>query len=102
MRKYSIFDGFGSIESLELKLSPTALSVGGLIAAPLVAAHQQTLARDDDPGGDDPLPEPEPPPPPFPGPTPRSGGLPSRPRDPSGPGELSCAGLARWRASPAP
>jgi hypothetical protein len=86
MRKYSIFDGFGSIESLELKLSPTALSVGGLIAAPLVAAHQQTLAGDDDPGGDDPLPEPEPPPPPFPGPNPPIGWPPIPPSGPVGPG----------------
>jgi hypothetical protein len=86
MRKYSIFDGFNSIESLELKLSPTALSFGGLVAAPLVAAHQLALAVDDDPGGDDPLPDPEPPPPPFPGPDPPLGWPPIPPSGPVGPG----------------
>lgn len=86
MRKYSFFDGLNAIESLELKLSPTALSVAGLFAAPLVGAHQLTLAAEDDPGGDDPLPDPEPPPPPFPGPDPPLGWPPIPPSGPVGPG----------------
>jgi hypothetical protein len=86
MRKRSVFDGLHAIESLEIKLSPTAFSVGGLVAAPLVAAHPLTLTLDDDPGGNDPLPEPEPPPPPFPGPDPPLGWPPIPPSGPVGPG----------------
>jgi hypothetical protein len=86
LRKYSIFDGLHAIESLEIKLSPTVLSVGGLVAAPLVAVHPLTLTLDDDPGGNDPLPEPEPPPPPFPGPDPPLGWPTIPPSGPVGPG----------------
>jgi hypothetical protein len=83
MRKYSLLDSLNSIEFLELKLSPTALSVGGLVAAPIVAAHQGTLAAVDDP---EPLPDPEPPPPPNPGPEPPLGWPPIPPSGPVGPG----------------
>jgi hypothetical protein len=86
MRKYSLFDSLNSIEFLELKLSPTALSVGGLVAAPVVAAHQGTLTAVDDPNGDDPVPDPEPPPPPNPGPEPPLGWPPIPPSGPVGPG----------------
>lgn len=65
MRRYSLFDSLISVETLEWKVSPTALSVGGLVAAPAVSTHDLGQAQDDD--GDDPLPDPEPPPPPYPG-----------------------------------
>jgi len=86
MRKYCLLDSLNAFEALELKLSPTALSVGGLVAAPLIAAHQSTVATVDEPGGEDPLPEPEPPPPPFPGPDPPLGWPPIPPSGPVGPG----------------
>jgi hypothetical protein len=86
MRTYSILNSFNSLECLELKLSPTALSIGGLVAAPVVTAHLELLKTDDDPGGDDPPPEPEPQPPPFPGPNPPVGWPPVPPSGPAGPG----------------
>jgi hypothetical protein len=47
---------------------------------------QVAMTVDDDPGGNDPLPEPEPAPPPFPGGDPPLGWPPIRPSGPVGPG----------------
>jgi hypothetical protein len=65
MRRYSSFDSLDTVETLEIKVSPTALSVAGLVAAPVVAKFHAVSALDDN--GDDPLPDPEPDPPPYPG-----------------------------------
>ena len=86
MRKYSLAESLNSIDCLELKLSPTTLAISGLVVAPAVVAHQESVNLDDDPGGNDPLPEPEPPPPPYPGPDPPLGWPPIPPSGPVGPG----------------
>ncbi len=87
MRKYSIADSLNSLECLELKLSPTTLSLSGLVVAPAVVALHESVNLDDDPGSNDPLPEPEPPPPPYPGPDPPLGWPPIPPSGPVGPGK---------------
>jgi hypothetical protein len=86
MRKHFVVDSLNSLCNLELKVSPSALSVGALLAAPLVAAHQGFYTASDEPRGPDPLPPPEPPPPPFPGPNPPIGWPPVPPSGPVGPG----------------
>jgi hypothetical protein len=69
MRRSTLFDSEFSLERLELKLSPTSLS--------LVGAAVSTVALDD------PLPDPEPPPPPVDPPIPYP---PVPPSGPIGPG----------------
>jgi hypothetical protein len=54
MRRYTVFDGPISLETLDLRLSPSSLLLGGC-QAPLVCSAQDLV-------GDDPLPDPEPPP----------------------------------------
>jgi hypothetical protein len=95
MRRYEL----NALESLELKLSLTSLSAGGIIAAPAVSvlaiqAHDYDEDDPDDMGGTDgngdgdhdPLPDPEPEPGPDPGDNPpiKYPFLP--PSGPSGPG----------------
>jgi hypothetical protein len=72
MRRCTVFDSLTSLETLDLRLSPTSLSLGAHLAAP-VFSHGVSQV-------DDPLPDPEPTPGSYPGspPTPTSG--------PSGPG----------------
>jgi hypothetical protein len=72
MRKFTVFDGLSSLETLDLRLSPTSLSPGASLTPP-VFSHD--VSQDDDP-----LPDPEPTPGTYPGspPVPTSG--------PSGPG----------------
>jgi len=55
IRRNQVFDTPISFEALGLKLSPTFLSVGGLLAAPAVSTFQASNLNDD------PLPDPEPP-----------------------------------------
>jgi hypothetical protein len=86
MRKRNVIDNSYKIEYLWSRMSLTGLSTSGLVLAPIVSFHQVDLARDDDPGGNDPLPEPEPPPPPYPGPDPPLGWPPIPPSGPVGPG----------------
>jgi len=61
MRSYSPFERYNSLETLELRLSPTMLSVGAVFAAPAASNIQPT-----DVDNNDPLPEPDPVPPPYP------------------------------------
>jgi hypothetical protein len=79
MHRYSL----NSVEMLELKLSPTALSVSGIVASPAVSILR--AAQFDHPD-DDPLPDPEPPPPPYPGDDPPIGYPALPPSGPIGPG----------------
>ncbi len=67
MRKRTVFDSLTSLEALDLRLSPSSLSVGASVAPPVFSHHVMTL--------DDPLPDPEPAPGPNPAgpPTPTSG-----------------------------
>jgi hypothetical protein len=65
MRRSRLFDSEFSLERLEMKLSPTALSLVGAAVSPVSL--------------DDPLPDPEPPPPPNDPP------IPYPPLPPSGP-----------------
>jgi hypothetical protein len=66
MRRSRLFDSEFSLESLEMKLSPTSMSFVGAAVAPVSLL-------------DDPLPNPEPPPPPNDPP------IPDPPVPPSGP-----------------
>jgi hypothetical protein len=77
MCRSDLFSCFSSVESLEPKLSLTALNVGALMAAPAVSALQAT--HDDDDGGD-------PPPPPDGGDDPPIEYPPLPPSGPIGPG----------------
>ena len=88
MRQYNLFSGISSLEMLELKLSPTSLSVGALAAvavSPLnpeaQAAVPVSVAKISDP-----LPNPEPPPGPDPGDNPPVVYPILPPSGPSGPG----------------
>jgi hypothetical protein len=63
MRRSNLFDGLHSVETLEWKVSPTALAVGSVVAAASVSTFQAVQSADDN----DPLPDPEPAPPPYPG-----------------------------------
>jgi hypothetical protein len=59
MRRYS---SLNSLETLELKISPTLVSACGVLAVSTVSTFPARNLDDDDP-----LPEPEPAPPPYPG-----------------------------------
>jgi hypothetical protein len=61
MRRYNLLDSLNSVETLELKVSATVLSVGGLAGAPALS-NFVALAADDDH-----TPDAEPPPPPYTG-----------------------------------
>lgn len=74
------FEYQSSLESLELKLSPSSASVSGLLLSPVVSSHSAGLMIDD------PLPEPEPPPEPDPGPDDPIDYPPAPPSGPIGPG----------------
>jgi hypothetical protein len=52
MRRYTLFDGLGSLETLDLRLSPSSLSVGASLAPPVFSHGVPEL--------EDPLPDPEP------------------------------------------
>jgi hypothetical protein len=62
MRRSNLFDSLHSVETLEWKVSPTALAVGGLVAVPAVSTLQAVQSDADD---NNPLPDPEPAPPPY-------------------------------------
>ena len=66
MRKSSLFSSIGSLEMLELKLSPVSFSVGALAAAAVSSPNPQA-EHTDSAAKSDPLPNPEPPPGPDPG-----------------------------------
>jgi len=83
MRRYNLFDSLDSVETLELKVSLTALAVSGLVAAPAAAPLQAMESNADD---NDPLPDPEPAPPPYPGDDPPIGYPALPPSGPIGPG----------------
>ena len=87
MRQYNLFSGISSLEMLELKLSPTSLSVGALAAAvsPL-HPEAQAAVHDIAATSSDPLPNPEPPPGPDPGDNPPFVYPIIPPSGPSGPG----------------
>jgi hypothetical protein len=79
MRRQMLFHSLSSLETLDLRLSPSSLSLGGSLLTPVIS-HQ--VSADDDP-----LPNPEPSPgplPPDPQPTDPFPGLP--PSGPAGPG----------------
>jgi hypothetical protein len=82
MRQYNRFSGIGSLEMLELKLSPASFSVGTLAVAAVSPLHPETQAD----GKSDPLPNPEPPPGPDPGDNPPIVYPILPPSGPSGPG----------------
>ena len=67
MRKRTVFDSLTSLETLDLRVSLSSLSLGAHLAPPVFSHHDSMF--------DDPLPEPEPTPGPYPGspPTPTSG-----------------------------
>ena len=52
MRKHTVFDSLNSLETLDLRLSPTSLSLGASLVPPAIG-HLVSTA-------DDPLPDPEP------------------------------------------
>jgi hypothetical protein len=67
MRRCTVFDGLTSVEKLDLRLSPTSLSLGASLAPPAFS-HDVSMY-------DDPLPDPEPSPGPNPaGPPPPTAG----------------------------
>jgi hypothetical protein len=77
MRRQKVFHSLSCLETLDLRLSPSSLSVGASLAHPIVS-HQVSM-------DDDPLPNPDPSPPdPEPEPTDPFPGLP--PSGPAGPG----------------
>jgi hypothetical protein len=59
VRKQVMFDGLISLETLDLRLSPTSLSLGASLVTPAITNHMLSE--------DDPLPDPEPSPGPYPG-----------------------------------
>jgi hypothetical protein len=81
MRRYNLLESLNSPELLELKLSPTLVSVGGVLAVSTVSTVR-AMHLD----GDDPLPEPEPAPPPYPGDNPPIEYPLLPPSGPAGPG----------------
>ncbi len=74
------FEYQNSLESLELKLSPSSVGVSGLLVSPVVRSLNAT------PMDDDPLPEPEPAPQTDPGPFEPIDYPPAPPSGPIGPG----------------
>jgi hypothetical protein len=97
MRQYNLLSSFSSLETLELKLSPTSLTVGLAAHAVVSAPTPQAQTDDDDDGDDDggngngdgdndPLPDPEPEPGPDPGDNPPINYPFLPPSGPSGPG----------------
>jgi hypothetical protein len=52
MRKHTVFDSLNSLETLDLRLSPTSLSLGASLVPPAIGHLVPTA--------DDPLPDPEP------------------------------------------
>jgi hypothetical protein len=85
MRQSSLFSSIGSLEMLELKLSPVSLSVGALAAAAVSSPNPQAEGNDHV-ANSDPLPNPEPPPGPDPGDNPPVVYPILPPSGPSGPG----------------
>ena len=69
-----------SLETLEVKLSPTTLSGSGIVATSMISTVSAT------PADDDPPPVPEPAPPPYPGDDPPIIYPLSPPSGPAGPG----------------
>jgi hypothetical protein len=88
MRQYNLFSGISSLEMLELKLSPTSLSVGAFAAAAVSSLNPEVQAAVHDIAttSSDPLPNPEPPPGPDPGDNPPVVYPILPPSGPSGPG----------------
>jgi hypothetical protein len=91
MRKYNLLDSLKTLNSLELRLSPSSLAV--VAAKELPAPYVLTLPTDDDDdddgdgdSGNDPLPDPEPDPGPDPGDNPPIVYPILPPSGPSGPG----------------
>ena len=60
MRKHSMFESLVSLEALDLRLSPSPLSLGAAAAA--MAVHHHELLSADDLGDDPPITQPELPP----------------------------------------
>ncbi len=60
MRRHSLFDSLVSLEALDLRLSPSSLSLGAAAAAP--AVYHLAPAPLDDSGDDPPITQPELPP----------------------------------------
>jgi hypothetical protein len=81
MRRRQLFDTVISVDTLDLKVSPTFLSVGGLMAATAVSTFQTSNLDDGDPP-----PEPAPPPGPYPGDNPPIVYPLAPPSGPAGPG----------------
>jgi hypothetical protein len=81
MRTSLPFTTVNSLEMLEMKLSPTSLSAGGIIAKSMISAVSASPADDDDPP-----PEPAPVPPPNPGDNPPIVYPLAPPSGPAGPG----------------
>ena len=74
MRKHTVFDSLNSLETLDLRLSPTSLSLGASLVPPAIG-HLVSTA-------DDPLPDPEP----SPGPNTLTPSMELPPTGPVGPG----------------
>jgi hypothetical protein len=81
MRTNSPFTKLNSLETLELKLSPTSPSAGGVVVTAVTSAFSPIQADDDDPP-----PEPAPAPPPYPGDDPPIVYPLGPPSGPAGPG----------------
>ncbi len=77
MRRPSLFDSLMSIETLDLRLSPTSLSLGAIVPPSAVSLMSPA---------DDPVPDPEPAPGPFPGESPPTDNPELPPSGPVGPG----------------
>jgi hypothetical protein len=77
MPRHGLFDSLTPMEALDLRLSPTSLSVGALV--PPSAVFFMSSA-------DDPVPDPEPAPCPLPGESPPTGNPELPPSGPVGPG----------------
>jgi hypothetical protein len=96
MRKYNLLESLNTLNSLELRLSPSSLAGGVVAARELSAPYVLTLPADDDDDDDDdsgvgisssdPLPDPEPDPGPDPGDNPPIVYPILPPSGPSGPG----------------
>jgi hypothetical protein len=80
MSRRTLFDSLGSLERLDLRLSPSALFSGAAVVA--TAVHLTTC-------DDDPLPDPEPSPGPYPGGDPPISHPELPPTGPIGPGTSS-------------